>query len=244
MAMFKQGGFTDEELAELQGGTDSLGKFQTYEDYLDSQVGADDMYYLEDEELARQLVELGYRGNGETLKREEFEARKKSEREKNSQKSNKPKLLASASADISSSPFLQALSNREELVRAGKLTTIIFIRHKNHLGQEVSGYIDYAHRLKTENMEPYFQQKKKLMPRPTDLSYYNWETQTSTSNSTPNFQVIADNEAGLLFKNKRDRKVINVDPKSKPGDNSIRTELKTGEYYQVVIYDHMTRRKS
>lgn len=28
-----------------------------------------------------------------------------------------------------------------------------------------------------------------LMPRPTDLSYYNWETQTSTSNSTPNFQV-------------------------------------------------------
>ena len=48
------------------------------------------MYYLEDEELARQLVELGYRGNGETLKREEFEARKKAEREKNSQKSKKP----------------------------------------------------------------------------------------------------------------------------------------------------------
>ena len=82
------------------------------------------------------------------------------------------------------------------------------------------------------------------MPKPSDLSYYNWETQHSTSNSTPNFQVlscsqeykkgkerrrnaegklwrggderrvaklyqqvIADNEAGLLFKNKRDRKV-------------------------------------
>lgn len=28
-----------------------------------------------------------------------------------------------------------------------------------------------------------------LMPKPTDLSYYNWETQTSTSNSSPNFQV-------------------------------------------------------
>ena len=26
-------------------------------------------------------------------------------------------------------------------------------------------------------------------------------------------QVIADNETGLMFKNKRDRKVINVDPK-------------------------------
>ena len=41
----------------------------------------------------------------------------------------------------------------------------------------------------TENFEPYFDGRKKLMPKPTDLSYYNWETQTSTSNSTPNFQV-------------------------------------------------------
>jgi len=31
---------------------------------------------VKDEELARQLVELGYRGSGEVLKREEFEARK------------------------------------------------------------------------------------------------------------------------------------------------------------------------
>jgi hypothetical protein len=45
------------------------------------------------------------------------------------------------------------------------------------------------------------------------MSYYNWETQVCMSNATPNFQVIADNESGLLFKNKRDRKIINVDPK-------------------------------
>jgi hypothetical protein len=55
---------------------------------------------------------------------------------------------------------------------------------------QVSGYIDYAHRLKSENFEPYFERKKKLMPKPSDLSYYNWETQHSTSNSTPNFQVL------------------------------------------------------
>ena len=82
------------------------------------------------------------------------------------------------------------------------------------------------------------------MPKQSDLSYYNWETQTSTSNSTPNFQVIADNETGLLFKNKRDRKVINVDPNANPGDNSTRTEIANKEYLQIVIYDHMTRRKS
>ena len=34
------------------------------------------LHYQQDEELARQLVELGYRGSGEVLKREEFEARK------------------------------------------------------------------------------------------------------------------------------------------------------------------------
>ncbi len=49
--------------------------------------------------------------------------------------------------------------------------------------------MDYGHRLKTENMEPYFDRKKRLMPRPSDLSFYNWETQMSTSNPTPNFQV-------------------------------------------------------
>ena len=49
----------------------------------------------------------------------------------------------------------------------------------------------YPHRLKTENTEPYFERKKRLMPRATDLSFYNWETQMSTSNPTPNFQVCA-----------------------------------------------------
>jgi hypothetical protein len=47
-----------------------------------------------------------------------------------------------------------------------------------------------------------------------------------------------------MFKNKRDRKVINVDPKEPPGDNTTRTEIRTSEYEQVVIYDHMTRRKT
>ena len=92
-----------------------------------------------------------------------------------------------------------------------------------------------------EAFEPYFDGKKRLLPKSTDLAFYNWHTQvreaagraaaasqprssvcpnatphsrrgaarsplqTSTSNSSPNFQVIAENETGLLFKNKRDR---------------------------------------
>uniref|UniRef100_K3WH77 Cilia- and flagella-associated protein 299 n=1 Tax=Globisporangium ultimum (strain ATCC 200006 / CBS 805.95 / DAOM BR144) TaxID=431595 RepID=K3WH77_GLOUD len=228
---------TEHEPQDYQYANESLGQFATYEDYLDSQLSETDLFYLEDEELARQLVELGYRGTGETLRREDFEARKRAERERNAQKTNVPKQLASAGKDLSQFPFLAALASREDLC-------IIFIRDKNSKGQEISGYIDYALRLKTEQFEPYFERKKKLLPKSSDLSYYNWETQTSTSNSTPNFQVIADSEAGLLFKNKRDRKVVNVDPKANPGDNSTRTEIKTKEYLQVVLYDHMTRRKT
>jgi hypothetical protein len=90
-----------------------------------------------------------------------------------------PKVLCSAGRDYGAAfPFLQALADREEMVRNGKLTSILFIRDRNAKGQEVSGYIDYAHRLKIEDFTPYFARKKKLLPRPSDLSYYNWETQT------------------------------------------------------------------
>lgn len=37
--------------------------------FMIGQVTETDMYYLQDEDLARQLVELGYRGSGDTLQR-------------------------------------------------------------------------------------------------------------------------------------------------------------------------------
>eukprot|EP01035_Chromulina_nebulosa_P032397 gene32397-43283_t len=169
---------------------DVVERFETYEDYLDSQLTANDMGYLEDEEMARQLVELGYRGLGDTLRREDFESRKKILMERTSQKHLIPKQLASLDKDFSNFPFLQALADREELIRTGKLTTIIFIRDFNSKGQEISGYIDLAHRMRVEDFVPIFE--KRLLPRAADLSFYNWETQLSTSNSTPHYQVIAD----------------------------------------------------
>jgi len=224
---------------------DSVERFTTYEDYLDSQITHQDRFYLEDEELARQLVEIGCR-KGEVLSREEFTARwEAAENAKKARLQNIPKELASAEKDLTDKPFLHQLGFREGLVGTGKLSTIIFIRDKNSKGQEISGYIDYGHRLKTENFEPYFDGKKRLLPRPSDLSFFNWDTQRSTSNESPNFQIMPDHEQGLLFKNKRDRKVINVDPRAEsPGDNSKRHEIKTNEYIQVVIFDHMTRKKS
>jgi hypothetical protein len=40
-----------------------------------------------------------------------------------------------------------------------------------------------------EDFAPYFGGRRKLLPRHTDLSFYNWDTGFSISNSTPNYQV-------------------------------------------------------
>ena len=61
-----------------EGGEDGEGALTVA---LSAQISPMDLYYLEDQDLARQLVELGYRGSGETLKREEFDARKKAAEE-------------------------------------------------------------------------------------------------------------------------------------------------------------------
>ncbi|KAL1274904.1 hypothetical protein QQF64_027718 [Cirrhinus molitorella] len=53
---------------------EAVEEFRTYEDFLDSQIKPLDLFYLEDQELARQLVELGHKGS--SLEREEFETRK------------------------------------------------------------------------------------------------------------------------------------------------------------------------
>ncbi|XP_072479331.1 cilia- and flagella-associated protein 299 isoform X1 [Notamacropus eugenii] len=235
-------------------------QFNTYEDFLDSQITTLDLYYLEDEDLARQLVELGYRGSGEVVKREDFEARKAAIEIARLAERTQKKTLASAGKELKDN-FLKALAQREEDNRTGKVTiqknhrtfwklhqlhqkSIIFIRDLNAHGQELSGYIDYAHRLKMEDFEVYFTGKRKLLPRPTDLSFYNWDSHVAILNSSPNYQVIAENCDGLLFKYKRDRKIINVDPKLHPGDNSTRTPIQTDLYLQVVIYDHVSRRKT
>nr|XP_055169195.1 cilia- and flagella-associated protein 299 isoform X3 [Nyctereutes procyonoides] len=198
---------------------------------------------LQDESLARQLVELGYRGTGEVVKREDFEARKAAIDIAMLAERTQKKTLTSAGKDLQDN-FLKALALREEDNRNGKVSTVIFIRDRNSHGQEVSGYIDYAHRLKLEDFEVYFSGKRRLLPKPTDMSFYNWDSHIAVCNSTPNYQVIADNPEGLLFKYKRDRKILNVDPKTLPGDNSTRTPIQTELYIQAVIFDHISRRKT
>jgi Domain of unknown function (DUF4464) len=105
-----------------------------YEEYLDSQITAKDISYLEDVEIVRTLVELGYefpqllysfkhgfrsrrasdlfncrlRGNGEVVKREEFERRRAADlAARNARLIKKPSKLSSQGKDLSQYPLLQ-----------------------------------------------------------------------------------------------------------------------------------------
>ena len=79
--------------------------------------------YIKDEELARQLVELGYRGSGEVLKREEFEARKLAAEANKLSKKNQQQQLSSTGKTLKD-PFLIELAKREEPNKSGKMTVI------------------------------------------------------------------------------------------------------------------------
>ncbi|XP_068536574.1 cilia- and flagella-associated protein 299 isoform X3 [Anas acuta] len=214
--------------------------FVSYEQYLEAQVTPRDLYYLESEEVARQLARLGFIGSKDVLQREEFEAQQAAAAALMASASQK--LLASTGKELKDN-FLQALAEREEANRDGKLSSIIYIRDYNSRHQEVSAYIDYAYRLTTDDFEAYFSGKKRLLPRKTDLSFYNWNKNVVSSNPSPNYEVIAENSCGLLFKNKMDGKIINVNPKVYPGDNTTRTPVKTNLYLHMVIYDHIVGRE-
>jgi hypothetical protein len=224
--------------------------FATFEDYLDTQITPQDMFYLENQDLARHIVEMGFKGKN-MLDRAQFEDLKKKNADAiNSQtlaniRKNKKKKerMSSYGQNLTDFPLLKALAEREAAVRNGEKSVIVFIRDYDARGNEVSGYIDYGHRLKIEDFEEYFSRKKRFMPKTSDLSYWNWKTQTLRHNNSSTFTVIADTERGLLFKHRKDRKTIDVDPKAtSPGDKSRREVIHTSEYLQVVLYEHINSR--
>lgn len=67
-------------------------------------------------------------------------------------------------------------------------------RRENGKMVEISSYIDLLERLKSDSFIHYFNRSKLLLPKKTDLSYYNWNTGLSISNDTKNFKIEADIE--------------------------------------------------
>ncbi|CAF0861267.1 unnamed protein product [Rotaria sordida] len=222
--------------------TDFVTEFTTYEAFLDSQISEIDQNYLQDSDIAREFVELGYRGIGHAISRKDFQERKnRAEFILQSRRQGPIRIISDSLTIIE--PFAKELALREEANRTTRLLTIIFIRNRNNIGHEISAYIDYAYRLKFEDFTQFFIGQNKLIPLTTDLSFYNWDTHMCTSNDTNNFHLLSDVN-GIQFRCEHDRKIVYVDPESKHyGDGTTRTSINAIGYLQIILYDHYLRRK-
>lgn len=191
---------------------EDISDIKTYTDYLNKYVTKEDLMYLEDEELARKIKELYNTQKGEIRNEADFNRKKKEIfDEKNIEENEKEQLQFSQDMHYAKGSFLELLQERENDVRNGIKFTIIFIRYKDKKGRETSAYIDYRERLKENEMEAVFKEGVPLMPKSTDLSYYNWNIQRINSLDSTFFRVDAGPKERLCFKNNTDRKVINVD---------------------------------
>ena len=190
---------------------DNIANIATYADFLDKFVTDEDRMYLEDEELARDVKELYAVNKGEIRNKADFERKKREIEEMNREEDTKERPLFSLNMNYRKGSFLDRLKERESEVRNGRKSTIIFIRYKDKKGKETSAYIDYRERLKNDEMEGVFKEGHPLLPKITDLSYYNWTTQKVNSTDSTFFRVDAGHKERLSFKNNTDRKIINVD---------------------------------
>jgi uncharacterized protein (UPF0335 family) len=169
----------------------SVNKYRTYEEFLDKFITRDDRIYLEDEDLARDVKELYAVNKGDIKCKEDFERKKQALANRNQDDKVEEKPLSSDGKLFERDSFLWHLQQRELDVRNGRKSTIIFIRYKDQAGKETSAYIDYRERLKSDNFELIFNGEKDLMPRTTDLSHYNWNTQKPDSSDSTFFRVDA-----------------------------------------------------
>jgi hypothetical protein len=188
-----------------------ISNYKNYYEFLGDFIKQEERMYLEDEDLARDVKELYEINKGDIKSEEDFNRRKREFEMRGHIDENKEKPLYSQGKTFPVGSFLYELASREQEVRNGRKSTIIFIRYKDIYGKEYSAYIDYRERLKNENFEDIFNGTKDLVPKQTDLSYYSWNQKKVCSNDSTFFRVDAAPKERLSFRNNTDRKTINVD---------------------------------
>ena len=193
---------------------DEFQRFTTYEQYFDAVVDKSerdkDLFYLEDELAARDVelgrrVDAGFLQSQNILQPHEFEKahqdlkyrREKDARFISRSENGRFSCQESKSGEVyhftKNNPVLSALADREKNHRLGILNSVVYLRYKNRKNQEVSGYFDFADRLKNElGFDRYFSGKKLLTVTRKDLSYYNWNTLANYSNESEKFWYIQE----------------------------------------------------
>ena len=230
-----------------------IERYSMYEEYLDNFITEDDRRFLQYTHLARQLIEAGINPKTSMLSKQEFYLRKENEEKKKttlSKRINKIAFSQLPRETIDSDPFFRALAEREEPLMNEKKAVILFIRAvvKQPSGKEVetSGYIDLADRVKKEDFVEYYRGSKLLLPKPSDLSYFNWTTGKVFYNESVNFKNDPNFDRQILtFVNKKDKKAMVLDPEkvTKEGIGPIVVHAKIPEYKQVLIFESAFHKK-
>ena len=125
--------------------------YNTYEEYLNIFITEDDMLYLAEEEVARLIVELGYRSSG-TLSREKFFQTKaelsaarninsKQDMESGEQEAdNKEASQQDAETDDNQDVLLEVIKSRFSTNLDNTVNTILFLSVDQDNGIEVCGF--------------------------------------------------------------------------------------------------------
>ncbi|CAG0904948.1 unnamed protein product, partial [Darwinula stevensoni] len=213
---------------------DRVQMFESYEEYLDSQVTPLDVFLLQDRELARKMVELGYRGTGDIMTRRDFLAQlEPRERRSRAEGVGRREAEAGESGSLSGE-----IARREEANLAGKINLLTW----GGTGQ-VRRTIGEAHdRL---NADGGLGPGKTVVPRWSDLSYLCWDTGEMKVNASGNFAFAwRPPEARLRLRNRHDGALLSLDPREKEGERVERHEMPAGGvpgYEQVVFFDYHVR---
>ena len=121
-----------------------VDRFETYEDYLDTFITEDDMIYLGEEEIARIVVELGYRSSATLTREKFFQTKAELAAARNISGKQEVRLSQADSEDSRETPgearpdrLLQAIRERFPTNLNNSQNTILFLSRAPDDGQEV-----------------------------------------------------------------------------------------------------------
>lgn len=219
-----------------------LMQFKTYEEYLDSLVTAVDLFYLESTTIAQKIARLGYLSAVKTFDEETFYDRREFVGNL-LYPTHKIGMLASESTKPINGLQCE-LAVRERPNRLGSLSTIIFTHQSVKSGRIRSAFVDYAHRLTTEDWVPFFKGKEKLKIRSSDLYYLDSYLKHPVINRTENYNAFFDQRNRLVFHNLHDDKFLNLDPNKHCFGHVSSLKIQVKGFDLVILFDYVPRKKS
>ncbi|XP_023170758.2 cilia- and flagella-associated protein 299 [Drosophila hydei] len=232
----------------------SLLNYNSYEEYLDSFLNINDIAYLRNWDISRQFIQnaCGKSCMGRLLSRSEFEV----ERVKLEVRMNPRRVCDSTlfgNNYTGDDPVLRQFAARELKLLKKQISTIVFLIMRSKKGLNISGYIDLEQSMRESrfkdsehyvNWPAIFEGKAKLMPRPNNLSYFDWHLNKMYCTDSDNYSVVTSGAHSLLMKHRGDHKIICVNAECFCSfhRNAERNVYSSDIYGDCLFFDHIVRR--